>query len=142
MPCYSGYSEFPNNTGRDLFTKEELAAQTFLSRKDIGEMSDTQTSLVKQHIRNLTTDNESYRMLTDSLYAVICGFITHFGEGCIDVLDWVEIGLPKEQFVNWWENHKTADAVRKESEARFKRWRELQFDRDNEELKALENPTD
>ena len=48
--------------------------------------------------------------------AVLCG-IMQLDPTIVDRINWKEVGITKQQHMNWWEEHQKADALRKEYEA-------------------------
>lgn len=48
--------------------------------------------------------------------AVLCG-IMQLDPTIVDRIDWKEVGITKEQHLNWWKEHQKADALRKQFEA-------------------------
>ena len=48
--------------------------------------------------------------------AVLCG-IMQLDPSIVDRIDWKEVGITKQQHLNWWKEHQKADALRKQFEA-------------------------
>ena len=51
--------------------------------------------------------------------AVLCG-IMQVDPSIVDRIDWKEVGITKQQHLNWWKEHQLEDARRKKREAEEK----------------------
>lgn len=51
--------------------------------------------------------------------AVLCG-IMQLDPTIVDRIDWKEVGITKQQHLNWWKEHQKEDAARKAREAEEK----------------------
>jgi hypothetical protein len=51
--------------------------------------------------------------------AVLCG-IMQIDPSIVDRIDWKEVGITKQQHMNWWKEHQKEDAARKVREAKEK----------------------
>ena len=51
--------------------------------------------------------------------AVLCG-IMQIDPSIVDRIDWKEVGITKQQHLNWWKEHQKEDAARKKREAEEK----------------------
>lgn len=51
--------------------------------------------------------------------AVLCG-IMQLDPTIVDRIDWKEVGITKQQHMNWWKEHQKEDAARKAREAEEK----------------------
>lgn len=56
------------------------------------------------------------RKTVERFEAVLCGVMT-VNPGITEQIDWQEVGITKRQHMNWWREHQTADAKRREKEA-------------------------
>ncbi len=60
--------------------------------------------------------NESGRLASTQLEAVLCGIISHHGQNILIGLDYEEIGVPDETVNRWWVRHKKEDDARRARE--------------------------
>ena len=51
--------------------------------------------------------------------AVLCG-IMQIDPSIVDRIDWKEVGITKQQHMNWWKEHQKEDAARQSREAKEK----------------------
>jgi hypothetical protein len=56
------------------------------------------------------------RKTVERFEAVLCGVMT-VNPGITEQIDWQEVGITKRQHMNWWREHQTADARRREEQA-------------------------
>jgi len=56
------------------------------------------------------------RKTVERFEAVLCGVMT-VNPQITEQIDWKEVGITKRQHMNWWREHQTADAKRREEQA-------------------------
>ena len=69
----------------------------------------TVNTRLEQEVRNLRKTIERFE-------AVLCGVMT-VNPGITEKIDWKEVGITKRQHMNWWREHQTVDAKRREEQA-------------------------
>lgn len=57
--------------------------------------------------------------MIEKFEAVLCG-IMRVDPKIVDRIDWKEVGMTKQQHMNWWKEHQKEDAARKVREAKEK----------------------
>ena len=62
---------------------------------------------------------ERLKETIENFEAVLCG-IMRLDPSIVDRIDWKEVGITKQQHLNWWKEHQKEDAARKAREAEEK----------------------
>jgi len=67
--------------------------------------------------RNYVLEEEvkQLRKTVERFEAVLCGIMTA-NPAVIEQLDWQEVGITKQQHLNWWKEHQLSDAQRRKLE--------------------------